>query len=269
MKHLAKQAVFGLIVGGIMLPVFAAGVSHGFYAGIGASANTVDETFSSTFYSSTSKSAHDAYNVSSNRLSPMLQLGYSAPLQNQWLWGALLQWKYLNYQTANVNSSRGQYLPNPTFSSINFFGGDIHRDFTSRTRVNNEVLLLFYFGMDFMQGYTYIGIGPALLTASNHIYVSSVHTPNAVGDNLISTSVNSNKTMWGGAGQIGYNYYINPCVFFNINYTYLQTASTSFNNTVNADVLNGASVNGPVTLTLNRDIKVITQEVMLSINRVF
>lgn len=274
MQRLAKYAILSFMISSITLPVFAKNMesqpllTQGFYAGIGGSANTVDENFQS-FFKSTNKSAHDTYTASANRLAPMLQVGYFGPLRDKWLWGVVAQWKYLNYQTANDSGSHGQHLPNPSFSSINFFGPSIERDFSSQTNLNNEMLLLFYLGMQLMQGDGCLGIGPAFITASNHIYVSSVHTPNGVGNNLVSTSVNSNTTLWGGAVQIGYNFFLDGSWFLNMNYTYLQTVNSNFNNSVNAATLNGASVPGPTTLTLNRNINVSTQEIMFSINKMF
>jgi outer membrane protein W len=266
MKSLAKPAILGFLIISTALPSFAA---HRFYVGIGGSGNTINENFDSTIFDSTNKGAYDSYNINTNQLAPMLQAGYWSPQQKNWLWGIVAQWKYLNYTTANVDSSSGQHLPNSTFSSANFFGNNVDRDFTSQTRINNEFLLLFYAGMPLMQGYAYLGIGPSLLTATNHIYLNSVHVPNGTGDTLISTSVNNNQTMWGGAVQMGYNYFFNPFWFLNINYTYLQTANVSFTNAINSAMFNGANTPGPTSLTLNRNISVRTQEVMISINRVF
>ncbi len=243
-------------------------ISHGFYAGIGGGWNTIDETYNSTLFSSTDKSAHDNYNVNSNRLAPLIQFGYWKPFTEKWLWGITAQWEYLGYQTANVNSSRGQYIQNASFSSINFFGPGVTRDFTSQTKINNEILLLFYLGMQLQQSYVYAGLGPALFTASNSIYVSSVHTPDGVGDNLVSTSVSANNTVWGGVAQVGYNLYLNSTLFLNFSYSYSQSATGNFNNSANAAILNGASNAGPTTLNLNRPIRWSTQEVMLSINKV-
>ncbi len=269
MKKLITLAAIGLY--GIATSVFAAEptpiISHGFYAGIGGGWNTIDETYASTLFTSTHKSAHDNYNVSSNRLAPLIQLGYWRPFNETWLWGVTAQWEYLGYQTANVNSSRGQYIQNASFSSINFFGPDVLRDFTSQTNINNEVLLLFYLGMQMQQSYVYLGLGPALFTASNNIYVSSVHTPHG-GSNLVSTSVGANNTLWGGAAQVGFNLYLNPIWFLNFSYTYLKSTTGSFNNSANATKLNGGSA-GPTTLNLNRAIRWSTQEVTLSINKVF
>jgi outer membrane protein W len=240
-----------------------------FHAGAGLSWNTIDETFDSNLHTNENKSGRDRYQTSKNRLAPVVQLGYRFSLCNDWAMGILAQWKYLNYKTPNVNSSRGQILPNATFSSINIFGPGVMRDFTSKTRLNNEVKLLGYLGKQVIEGYAYLGLGPVFFTASNSLYVSSVHTPNGVGDHLISTSVKSHKTVWGGAAQAGYQYCLNSNFFINISYTYLQSRKSHFNNSANTDILNGANNPGATTLFLKRAIKFSAQEFTLSMNLVF
>jgi outer membrane protein W len=238
----------------------------GFHVGVGFGWNTVNENFDSKLSTNEDKSGRDQYETSVNRLAPVIQLGYRFPLCDDWMMGLLVQWKYLNYKTPNVNSSRGQILPNASFSSINIFGPEVIRDFTSKTRLNNEVMLLGYLGKEIINGYAYAGLGPVFFTAANSMYVSSVHTPNGVGDHLISTSVTSNKTVWGGAAQVGYQYCLNENSFINISYTYLQTARYHFNNTANAATLNGANDPGATTLFLRRAIKFSSQDVMFSMN---
>lgn len=240
-----------------------------FHAGVGFAWNTIDETFDSNLHTSTDRSGQDRYSACINRFAPVVQLGYRFPLCDDWLIGVLGEWKYLKYRTPNVNSSRGQILPNATFSSINIFGPDVHRDFTSITRLNNEVKLLGYLGKQIMNGYAYFGLGPVFLTASNGIYVSSVHTPNGVGDHLISTSVTNHKTVWGGAAQVGYQHCLNCYSFINISYTYLQTVRYHFKNSVNAAILNGANAPDATTLFLRRSIKFSAQEFMFSLNLLF
>lgn len=244
-------------------------ICYGFYAGLGGSWNTIDETYQSTFFTSRNISAKDHYNASSNRLAPLIQLGYWQPLTEKYLWGAVAQWKYLGYQTANVNNSRGQYIQNASFSSINFFGPNVVRDFTSKTKIKNEALFLFYLGAQLQQSYAYLGIGPVLFTSANSIYLSTVHVPDGTGDNLISTSTSANKTVWGGALQVGYNYYLDCSWFLNVNYTYIKSATNQFKNSVNTARFNGANNAGPTALNLKRNIHWDAQEVMLSINKVF
>lgn len=240
-----------------------------FYGGVGFGWNTIDESFNSKLSTNESISGKDRYTTNTSRFAPVVELGYLYPLCNDWGIGISAQWKYLNYKTPNENSSHGQILPNATFSSINIFGPDVKRDFTSKSRLKNEVLLLAYIGKQVLNGYAYLGVGPALITASNSLYVSSVHTPNGTGNHLVSTSVTKHKNLWGGAAQAGYQYCLNYNSFINISYTYLQTGSYRFTNSANAAILNGASTPGPTTLSLSRSLKFTAQEFMVSLNLVF
>jgi hypothetical protein len=90
-----------------------------------------------------------------------------------------------------------------------------------------------------------------------------------VGDTLISNSVTADKNLWGGAAQVGYNFYINPTWFINLGYTYAQTGKSRFENSANAAVLNGAGVPGPNTVTISRTVSLAVQNVMFSVNKVF
>ena len=161
------------------------GLRSGFYGGLGASYISLDEKFTSNLRTNTLNSATDQYQSTHNHLAPTFQLGYWAPLNPIWLWGLAVQWSYLGYNTSNVNTSRGQFIPNATFSSINIFGPNIMRDFSSQTSVRSEGVALLYVGEQLQQGYLYVGLGPTLFPTTNNIYVSSVHTtPNGPGDHL-------------------------------------------------------------------------------------
>lgn len=240
-------------------------IQHGFYLGLGGGWTTTDESFSSNLFDNMGHSAQDRYNVSQNRIAPMVQLGYWAPICNGWLWGLSSQWQYINYRTPTDDNSRGQHIPNATFSSRNFFGDSNDRDFTSQTRANNEVNFLVYFGKQISNGYAYLGVGPTLFTAYNRIFVSSIHTPTP--DNLTSTAVCNCKTLWGGAAQIGYNYFLNSSWFLNVSYTYAQSETFNLNNSANSAVINGGSP-GPATLNFNRSISLSSQAIQFTINKV-
>lgn len=273
MKKILTQIALSLLGIGVAITTFAGEFemlsTPGIYAGFGGSWNTIDETFNSTLITSERRSGQDHYKADHSRLAPMVQIGYWKPFCQGWLWGVAAQWKYLRYVTPNDNASQGQHISNASFSSINIFGPNVLRDFNSQTRLNNEVLFLSYFGKQLQNGYAYLGVGPVLFTASNSLYVSSIHTPNGVGDNLISNAVSRHKTIWGGSVQVGYNYYLDSTFFLNLNYTYSQTGTIKFNNSANTALLNGFSIPGPTTLNLKRSIRLRVQEVMFSINKVF
>lgn len=252
--------------------LFAVVLTHsvfGWHAGVGLAWNTIDETFHSNLVTNQNRSGRDRYETHMNRLAPVAKVGHQFFLHHHWIVGLSLEWKYLNYKTPNENSSRGQILPNATFSSINIFGPDVLRDFTSITRLNNELKLLVYFGKKILQGYAYLGLGPVFYDASNSIYVSSVHVPDGDGTHLISTSVKRHKIIWGGAAQLGYQYFLNSHYFINFCYTYLQTETRHFNNSINASVFNGFRARGPTILFLKRAIAFTVQDVTFSMNWVF
>lgn len=238
----------------------------GFDIGVGFGLSSIDESFSSNLSTNEDRSGKDRYETHVNRLVPRVTIGHQFCIFDDFVTGISLEWKYLNYATTNENSSRGQILPNASFSSINIFGPEVIRDFTSQTRVYNEVLLLGSFGKEICNGFLYVGLGPALFNASNSIYVSSVHVPNGTGDHLVSTSVKDRKIMWGGAIQAGYSYFLSENVFVNMGYTYIQTGTSHFKNSVNTALLNGFDNPGPTTLSLKRALKFTVQEMVFSMN---
>ena len=253
--------------GGPEIPMMLPGI----YVGLAGSWTTLDESFHSVFYTSTTDSAWDHYDTSRNRLAPMAQIGYWRPISSSGLWGISAQWKYLGYKTPNVDSNLGQHLTDATFSSINIFGPNVMRDFSSQTRVNHEVMLLAYWGMLFNRSYAYLGLGPAIFTTFNSIFVTAVHVsaPGSRSDNLIPTSVTQSKTIWAGAAQIGYNYYLQPTSFLSFSYTYLQSGTNHFSNLVNTALLNGGGIPGPNTVNISRTMSLTVQEIMFSVNKVF
>lgn len=241
----------------------------GFYAGVGVGFNSIDESFKSTLSTNENRSGKDQYSTHQNRLVPMVTVGHQWCFCDDWSIGITAEWKYLNYRTPNDNSSRGQILPNASFSSINIFGPEVVRDFTSISRLNNEVLLLASIERELCGGFIYLGLGPMMFDASNSINVSSVHTPNGTGDHLVSTSVKEDKIIWGGAARVGYQYFLTENAFINAGYTYLQTGRTHFKNSANTARLNGFDTPGETTLLLKRSIRFTAQEFFLSMNLLF
>lgn len=315
MKKLISQAALGLLISGAVISAFAGGpdvpmIMPGLYAGLGGSWNTVDEDFNSTLssveflnvggaspFAITTSTAFDNYNVSLNRLAPMAQLGYWAPIDNEWLWGVVAQWKYLGYETptdrtsngSGESSGNGQALGNANSILPVGFGGILGAgaqldQFSSQTHVSNEVLLLVYFGAQYEKGYFYLGLGPALFTAHNTIYASGQtvfttidgSTANTVANSL-SVSTSTSKVLWGGAAQLGYNYYFKPTWFLGFNYTYALSGTYNFNSGAmpfssfgpSAGVIPIGFSEANSNISFSRSVSVTLQEVMFSINKVF
>ncbi|OGO93995.1 MAG: hypothetical protein A3F10_00845 [Coxiella sp. RIFCSPHIGHO2_12_FULL_42_15] len=290
MKKLIAQAAVSLLVSGAVATAFAGGpdvpapmVTPGLYLGLGGSWNTVDESTGTIISASannataaatgnlggtTGRTAWDQYDASQNRLAPMAQLGYWAPIDNEWLWGIVAQWKYLGYKTQNENTSRGQFLDNATANPVIF--ATAPANVSSQTRVNNEVLLLVYFGAQYDKGYFYLGLGPALFTAYNAVYANGITTglPPA-GPNTFSPSVSTYETMWGGAAQLGYNYYFKPTWFLGFNYTYALSGTYNFGSSADQAAFESGTAANLATLNFSRNVQITIQEVMFSINKVF
>lgn len=253
----------------LLFTLFATSPLLGFYAGVGVGWNSIDENFKSSLHTSEDKSGRDRYDTHLNRLVPMATVGHDFFFCDGWVLDISAQWKYLNYKTPNMNSSRGQILPNASFSSKNIFGDDVVRDFTSKTCLNNEVILLGSLGKEICNGALFLGVGPFFIDGSNSIFVTAVHTPNGVGDHLISTSVKKRKIVWGGAIQAGYQFFLGQNFCIDIGYSYLQTGKCDFKNSVNAATLNGSDTPGTVTLFLKRKMKFTVQELTISMNLMF
>jgi hypothetical protein len=132
-------------------------------------------------------------------------------------------------------------------------------------------------GIQYDKGFAYFGIGPALLTIYNTLRINGVNafTPasgGGGGTNLFyPVNLTVNNTVWGGAAQIGYNYYFRPDWFMNFNYTYLVTAQRSFNSsTTNITLFPNDPFGSPsAPINFNRRERVTVQEFMWSINHVF
>jgi hypothetical protein len=255
MKKLLSQATVSLLVSGAVMTAFAGGpdmpsmVTPGVYMGLGGSWNTVDMTVNTTF-NSTVEGTTNSYVLSNikdsqSRLAPMAQLGYWGMIDDMWLWGLVGEYKYLNYNLNTINGTAS--VLNPGLAS------DVYSDALA-VNLQHEFMLLLYFGATFDKGYLYLGFGPVLFTLRD-----SVRDYSAEGT-FVSTG--SSDTIWGGAAQLGYNYYFNPTWFLGFNYTYTVTGNYQLSDsfTPGTDALE---------FGLNRDYGFTVQEVMFSINKVF
>lgn len=101
------------------------------------------------------------------------------------------------------------------------------------------------------------------------MFVTSVHTPNGSGDQLISTSVTRHKIGWGGAIQAGYQYCFCRNFFIDIGYTYMQSANCRFSNSIDTAIFNGFITPSGTTLFLNRSLKFSVQSLVFAMNLEF
>jgi hypothetical protein len=283
MKKIVSKAALGLLVGGAVLSAFAGGpdvppapmVTPGFYIGAGGSWNTIDAennyhqiyTFTSdgTGYvkGDTIRGSDKVHYLHRNRLAPMFQAGYWAPIDSEWLWGLQANYKYLNH----VDTSDLVINNNRVAARGTGYG---------KFKLEHELLLLAYFGMQFSKGYAYLGAGPAAFWVTDGFVLAGLSTAgNGTSPTVVSSrTFEKKKTLWGGAAQIGWNYYFKPTWFLSFSYTYALSSkktftlydgkSGSFNQEFDATHERKAD-----DVSLTSDKCVTVQEVMFSLNKVF
>ncbi len=254
MKKLLSQVSVGLLVSGAVATAFAGGpdmpsmVTPGIYLGLGGSWNTVDMSVNGSIYeiptSGPQTPIETGHNLkdSQSRLAPMAQLGYWGMIDDTWLWGLVGEYKYLNYNLNTINGAGTVFTEIYPYLAVN---------------LQHEFMMLLYFGATFDKGYLYLGFGPVLYTLRDSAREYSTSTASFIG-------FGGSDTIWGGAAQLGYNYYFNPTWFLGFNYTYTVSGNYSLSNNV-------ASVSASTTTNyaFNRDYGFTVQEVMFSINKVF
>lgn len=259
MKKLLSQATVSLLVSGAVMTAFAGGpdmpsmVTPGVYMGLGGSWNTVDMAVNTSVTSTVGDvvTTDTASNIkdSQSRLAPMAQLGYWGMIDDMWLWGIVGEYKYLNY---NLNTNSGAYLD--LVQKVKTAEADY-----LAVNLQHEFMLLLYFGATYDKGYLYLGFGPVLFTLRD-----SIRTYSQTASSPGFESFGSSDTIWGGAAQLGYNYYFNPTWFLGFNYTYTVTGNYNLSNAVTT-TLETENAN----ISVDRNYGFTVQEVMFSINKVF
>lgn len=275
MKKLISQVTVSLLVSGAVMTALAGGpdvptmVTPGLYLGLGGSWNTVDMVASGLNQYQTNTNGYvtgyatDNFKDTQNRLAPMAQLGYWAPIDDVWLWGLVGEYKYLNYNTTNANTG----FTGSSNAANNVLAASVDNLYTN---LQHEFMLLLYFGAQYDKGYFYLGLGPVLFTLRNSVQRGGPGTAAGTGNPVqYQQSVSASDTIWGGAAQLGYNYYFNPTWFLGFNYTYTVTGDSTYTNTVNAGTFSSVVASATNTLNISRTLGFTVQEVMFSINKVF
>jgi hypothetical protein len=215
----------------------------GFFIGLGASYNSVkiDQHITieslSTIYNTSGTSVAfgitresiDPYHDTKSTLAPEAQIGYCRHFSNtNWLWGAKISYKYLGltFTDQNTHSSTPQLLWSPLLLPADSFTETITIS-SSQTTVNHQLSLIPFIAYSIKNNYLYLGVGPVLFGTHSKLYqLLSYVDINAAHSTITGNAVNfsnSNWT-WGGIGQLGFLYYLNPSWFLDLSYTYAVTA---------------------------------------------
>ncbi len=209
--------------------------------------------------------------------SPEIQTGYLKNFNNDMYYGIKFTYQYLGITATN----RNLYLPqvgelrsfNPP--SISSMFGYANAD-SVETTINHNMNLFALLGKQLGNKYFYIGSGPSVISLRSQNY-NSIGYALIDGQTLNVTGlVNySSPTIWawGGAAQIGMNYFIDPSWFLEASYTY--SIAATYVSPHEQSFINSTRVGNDTLLTsgilTTRDTFKSTQlqSVNLSINKIF
>lgn len=243
----------------------------GYFVGIGGSYNygQIDPTTTALLNASSGfpplglfSGTIASYSNSAQAFAPEAQVGYFNHFQaSPWLWGLEFLYQYSNLTIDSRDAATFINVYNPVADVT-----DLITIGQLRTNVNDTLMLPVFLGYSFANSFIYAGVGPSLFYTSQKVSnvddsFSAFYLGNI--DNF-STS----QWVWGGAVQAGMAYYVNPSWFLKLNYSCAFTGTYTVNNPFGfSEGVNRGLNSG--TLTFNTQQSLVTQEVALSINKVF
>jgi len=189
----------------------------GFSFGVGAgyvntnSSKWTDVTMISPFPSVTEYFRGDDIKSS---FSPIANASYFHALENQWLVGLKGLYKYLGVQHSKLTWSG-------TFQNGTYQQADFH------TKIVQEFFLTLDAGYQFSQHWmSYLGLGPAVTGIKNELRGNLLESTALTFQYIEKTS---SKTLWGVAGQVGFNYLFSDRLSLDLSYNLVvsPTSSTS------------------------------------------
>lgn len=296
MKKIVKQTMVGLLVSGSLLSAMAGGpevapaplMMPGLYFGLGGGLfiHYTQRSYALNEYNSTlspvnPRNSIDSINFNEGKFSPSVQMGYWGSIGDDWLLGVQARYNYLNYQSAYQSPA---VLVNATQVADNTSGAVGLHEVAVQTAFTHQLLLLAYAGKQFTSSYIYWGIGGAMWTIADYLGVEGPTSSSGVVIPAFSTPSNNmftknraRNTVWGGAAQVGYNFYLSPTWFIGLDYTYATSGVYSNSRNIKTVVFDGVGnetlFNGSDASTaktgVSRRIRITTQDFMFSLNKVF
>lgn len=244
-------------------PDYPVAVTPGIYVGIGGSLNLeyLSVNTAANYLDANSNPVETTANLKNKQIdgAPIAQVGYWGKIGEESLWGMVTEYKYLNYTLGNINGVNTIAFPN--LSSLPGYG-DLS------VNISNEFMLLLYFGATYRSGFFYVGVGPVLFTLRD-----SIRNYNQISEGTNFVGMAGDETLWGGAAQVGYNYFFRPTWFLGVNYTYTISGSfTLQNNRSNWDYWYYDGDAAAITATnmhLTRQYNFTAQEFMCTLNKIF
>lgn len=214
-------------------------------------------------------------NMSQN-LSPEVQAGYLRNYNDDVYYGIKFTYQYLGA----VATNRDLYLPqtgvltSSTGTQSPMFGYAIAD--SVETTINHDMNLFALIGKQFGNKNLYLGAGPSLISLQSQNY-NSIGYAIVNGETLNVTGLVNygSPTMWawGGAAQIGMNYFITPTWFIDASYTFsaLESRVTRHEQSfINTSTMNGDNLLTTGILATKDTFKTtLLQSINVSINKMF
>ena len=263
---------------------------HAFYIGVGGSANLTNFGTQDVYAVGTSDVFRDGARISSGSaagpgsvgmgtdtvVAPVVQLGYYQRFADSpWLWGANLNYTYLN-ASASVQNARipqaGSYTPTGSTTAVPFTGNAVVQSY--QTEVTHQVALMPFIGHAFdAGGFVYLGAGPTLsrMTTRLNGLIGFADTNGSRSD-ISGAPQNFGTEGWvlGGAAMLGVTLFFDASWFVDVRYTLSATEkqtgnyASTFSNPNGQD---GTLING--TLVGSSSGRVANQGITFTINRAF
>lgn len=182
-----------------------------------------------------------------NHFAPLANVGYFFDLSNSWLVGVKGVYKYINSEQFDQSFSG-------TFQDGTYQTAGLH------TKLEHEAFFLLDGGYQFGNWLVYGGLGPSINTVSE-VLNGDVLPPTSF--NFLPVNITTNKTLWGGAGQIGFEYLLPNRFMVDISYNLVVTGKTTM-----PTILFRTGASSAYT-SFSQQVQVVEQGVSISINKYF
>lgn len=263
---------------------------HAFYLGVGASANLANFGTQDVYAVGTSDVFRDGARISSGSaagpgvvgmgtdtaIAPVVQLGYFQRFTDSaWLWGANLNYTYLNASSSVQNAripQAGSYTPTGSSTPIPFTGNAVVQSY--QTEVTHQVALMPFIGHAFdAGGFVYLGAGPTLSRMSTKLNgLIGFADTNGTRSDISGAPQNFGTEGWvfGGAAMLGVTLFFDASWFVDVRYTLSATQRQTGNYAstfLNPNGTDGTLING--TLVGSSAGRLVNQGIAFTINRAF
>ena len=261
--------------------------NSGFFVGIGGGYNSINvdqdlnaSGISDVFTGGTQVAYGQAggpaspFHDTQSSLAPEIQLGYFKHFANShWLWGAKFFYTYPNTTSTNKPVDVPQSGSFTSNTQDTFTGNVVIQ--SAQVSLDNEIALMPLIGRSFTNSVIYFGIGPALFDTESKINGARGYADiNGIHSNITGSYSNFSSTDWlvGGAAEIGGAYYIKPTWFIDCNYTFAMTGWNSDHYSApfsSQTTVARTTYTDTGTLYVNTSQRLISQSIMITINKVF